>query len=219
MLALVASPVAALDAPRVVVLVTLDTTRADHLGCYGYPRPTTPFIDSLAREGVLFENAYSAISLTAPSHATLFTGLHPDQHLLWRNGDSLPAPDAPEAGRFAMLAERMAACGYATAAFTAVRWLFGITRGFAYVNLGERGPGLAHRPADETILQVIDWLKLGRSGERLFVWVHLFDPRALGLGAAVGRGREVPAAAAGPRRQDRGRAARPGLRELGARPP
>jgi arylsulfatase A-like enzyme len=169
-------PAAGLEAPRVVVLVTLDTTRADHLGCYGYPRPTTPFVDSLAQSGVLFENAFSAISLTGASHATLFTGLQPDQHRHWRNGESFPERGTPDGDRFTTLAERFAAHAYATAAFTAVRWLHGITRGFGYVNLGEVGPGVAQRPADATVLQVIDWLKLRRPGERLFVWIHLFDP-------------------------------------------
>ena len=64
----------AMEAPRAVVLVTLDTTRADHLGCYGYTRPTSPFLDRLARDGILFENALAAMPHTSPSHATLFTG-------------------------------------------------------------------------------------------------------------------------------------------------
>src|SRR3979409_1572477 len=80
--------------PRAVVLVTIDTLRADHLGCYGYPRPTSPFLDRLAGQGALFDNAYSSISHTTPAHATLFTGLYPAQHRVLRNGEGFARRDA-----------------------------------------------------------------------------------------------------------------------------
>lgn len=68
------------DAPN-VLLITFDTTRADHLSCYGYVRRTSPTIDSLAKHGVLFENAYTAIPLTGPSHISMMTSLYPrDNH-------------------------------------------------------------------------------------------------------------------------------------------
>lgn len=66
--------------PPNIILIVLDSVRQDHLSCYGYPRKTTPNIDSLAVEGTLFENAYSASCWTIPSHASLFTGLYPSQH-------------------------------------------------------------------------------------------------------------------------------------------
>src|SRR5579859_215722 len=73
------------DAPN-VLLVTFDTTRADHLSCYGYVRRTSPTIDSLAEHGALFENAYTAIPLTGPSHVTMMTALYPQQHGATING-------------------------------------------------------------------------------------------------------------------------------------
>ncbi len=170
LLAALAASAAGQPAPRVVVLVTLDTTRADHLGAYGYPRPTTPFIDALARRGVVFENAFSPISHTAPSHATIFTGLYPAQHGVRSNGEGFP--DGDDTG-FSTLAERFEAAGYRSAAFTSVRFLAPITRGFGYVNVGNGRP---HRPAGATIEQVVDWLKLRRRDERIFAWIHLFDP-------------------------------------------
>ena len=63
-----------------VVLITVDTTRADHLGCYGNPLPITPEIDALAERGTVFENAYAPMPQTLPAHATLFTGLSPRLH-------------------------------------------------------------------------------------------------------------------------------------------
>ena len=74
------------DPPDLVVLVTIDTLRADHLEIYGYPRPTAPFLSTLADDGVVFENLIAACSHTAPSHASLFTGLYPFQHGVLRNG-------------------------------------------------------------------------------------------------------------------------------------
>src|SRR5580692_529772 len=73
-------------APMNVILVTLDTTRADHLGCYGYPRARTPAIDALADRGVLFERAYAPVPVTLPSHASMLTGLYPPEHGLHSNG-------------------------------------------------------------------------------------------------------------------------------------
>ena len=63
-----------------IILITVDTLRADHVGVYGYPRATTPFIDALAESGYLFERAYSQSSTTSPAHASIFTGLYPRQH-------------------------------------------------------------------------------------------------------------------------------------------
>lgn len=158
----------ALEAPRTVVLVTLDTTRADHLGCYGYQRPTTPFLDTLARQGLVFENALAAISHTAPSHATLFTGLYPSQHGVRVNGQDM----VPE-GAYVTLAELFQRGGYATAAFTGVEFVFGVARGFRYIDVGgHRG---VYRQADETVSRVLDWLRRQRPDERIFLWVHLFD--------------------------------------------
>lgn len=105
-------PAAPPNAPN-VLLIVLDTLRADRLSAYGYGRPTTPFLDEYARRGVLFERAFANSSWTMPSHTSLFTGRFPFQHGvdLW-NYD----------GRFATLAQVMAARGYATVGFSANEW-------------------------------------------------------------------------------------------------
>jgi arylsulfatase A-like enzyme len=111
-----------------VLLLVIDTQRADHLSSYAYGRPTTPRLDSLAKEGVLFERAHSPASWTLPSHASLFTGRWPHEH---HAGDPLrPFLD----GRYPTLAEALRDSGYATGAFVAnTFWVgrqVGLQRGF-----------------------------------------------------------------------------------------
>src|SRR5438045_2203229 len=82
--------------PRLnLLLVTLDTTRADHIGCYGHSQALTPTLDALAKEGVLFEKAYAAVTMTLPSHATILTGLYPPEHGLHTNGKGRLGADIP----------------------------------------------------------------------------------------------------------------------------
>ncbi len=168
-----AAPVRPLDTPRAVVFVTLDTTRADHLGCYGYARPTSAFVDRLAREGVLFERAYAPASHTAPSHASMFTGLYPAQHGVLVNGQGFPATGSA-GGRpsYTTLAELFGAAGYRTAAFTSVAFLEGLTRGFSHVDLGG---GRRYRQADATVQAAVQWMRGLASSDRFFAWIHLFD--------------------------------------------
>ena len=113
------------DAPLIVV--SIDTLRSDHLPVYGYGAVATPAIDALAREAVLFERAYTPYPLTLPAHASLLTGLDPQQHGIQDNGSvSLDA-------EFLTLAEVLSERGYATAAFVASRVLdrrFGLNQGF-----------------------------------------------------------------------------------------
>ena len=112
-------------APPSVVVISVDTLRADALGAYGGLVPT-PTFDRFAAEGVLFEQAFAPAPATAPSHATLFTGQAPQRHGVLRNGDVLPAG--------ATLAEAFRARGYATAAFVSSFVLdprFGWNHGFA----------------------------------------------------------------------------------------
>ena len=97
-----------------ILLIVVDTLRADHLSCYGYPRGTSPNIDGLARQGALFENAVSTSSWTISSHASLFTGLYPHQHgVEWNNPRALMKASYPT------LAEALQTVGYRTAAFSA----------------------------------------------------------------------------------------------------
>lgn len=124
-----------LPAPAVnasnVLLIVLDTVRADHLSCYGYPRPTTPSLDRLASEGVLFERAYATSSWTLPSHASMMTGLLPFEHKATVRRDR-----APLAPRLPVLAEAFNRHGYISGGFVAntvflTPWM-GLDRGFLH---------------------------------------------------------------------------------------
>src|SRR5687768_9002240 len=94
-----------------LLLISLDTTRADRLGCYGHREAQTPNLDRLAREGVLFEHCITPTAYTLPSHSSIMTGLYPPQHGVRLNGDAALA----EANH--TLAELLSARGYRTAAF------------------------------------------------------------------------------------------------------
>ncbi len=155
------------DPGRSIVLVTLDTVRADHLASYGYPTQTSPFIDSLAAQGVRFANAYTSCSHTAPAHASMFTGLHPVQHLLRANGQPMnPA--------FRTLAEVFRDLGFQTGAFTSVRFLSSVNEGFEVTR--HESCNALYCPGDHTINLALDWLKTVDASRRFFLWVHLYDP-------------------------------------------
>src|SRR5438552_2419100 len=112
--------------PTNLVVITIDTLRADHLSGYGYPRQTTPSIDRLMRQGVGLLAASTPMPTTAPSHASLFTGTYPRTHGVMKNGLTL-APGRPT------LAEVLRARGYCTAAVVSAFPLtrrFGLARGF-----------------------------------------------------------------------------------------
>lgn len=148
------------------MLVTIDTLRADHVGAYGYPRDTTPFLDQLARRGVLFERAVSASSHTAPSHASLMTALQPFQHGVVKNGQRLGDQNHT-------MAELLGAAGYHSAAFTSVKFLGEICQGFDVVDANWRN-------GERTVDAAIAWLDQRRADPRpFFLWVHLYDPHAL----------------------------------------
>jgi len=152
-----------------IILITIDTLRADHLGCYGYPRETSPFIDYLARNGVLFEHAFSSISHTAPSHASIFTSLFPVQHKLLENGGVL------HASAFTM-AELFKDIGYETAGFCSVGFLKNLRQGFDVFD-NEKYKKLVHyRQAHHTINSVLEWLSSKKHNAKFFLWVHLYDP-------------------------------------------
>lgn len=158
--------------PEKVVLVTLDTFRADHLRSFGYPRDTAPFLESLFARAVLFRRVVSSCSQTAPAHASIFTGLYPFQHGVVLNGDRLPQ----KAWAISSVAGD---AGYTVAGFSAVKFLAGRV-GFVEgddVNLRRRGPrGVRNNlTAEQQVDRVTEWL--GRRGERdrVFVWVHFFD--------------------------------------------
>ena len=165
-----------------VLLVTLDTTRADRLGCYGYRGAKTARLDRLAAEGVRFENAFADAPITLPSHASLLTGLYPFEHGV-RNNGNFYLPD-----RFETLATVLRRRGYRTAAFVSSFILdrrYGLARGFeSYDDRMEEtaalgSSGEAERRGDRTALACTRWLAgyAGRGAAApFFVWLHLYDP-------------------------------------------
>jgi arylsulfatase A-like enzyme/Flp pilus assembly protein TadD len=159
-----------------VLLITLDTTRADHIGCYGYAQARTPRLDGLARDGVRFARAYAPAPLTLPSHTSILSGLYPAAHGVRNNGHELGP-------KIRTLAEILKARGFATAAFVSsfsVDSRFGVGRGFdVYDDTFEAEKPLkganAERRAEETFARFSRWLAGVGSG-RFFAWVHYYDP-------------------------------------------
>jgi arylsulfatase A-like enzyme/tetratricopeptide (TPR) repeat protein len=164
---------------RSVLLITLDTTRADALGAYGARRPT-PALDGLAARGTRYTGALTASPLTLPAHTSLLTGLDPPQHGVLDNGIALLRDDVPT------LASVLAARGYATAAFVASRVLdrrFGLARGFATYDdrmaaeqTGEYG--YPERDAQAVTGAALAWLASMPRAKPFFLWVHYYDPHA-----------------------------------------
>ena len=149
--------------PKNIVLVTIDTLRADHLGIYGYPRSVSPFLDDLAADSVVFDAAFSSSSHTAPSHASLFTSLQPAQHRLLVNGERLD-------DQLLTLAELLARQGYRTAAFTPVRFLGGLSAGFEVFSSSK-----SYQHADKVLSRASAWIDTLGEEERSFLWIHLYD--------------------------------------------
>ena len=168
------------ERPARVLLVTIDTLRADHVGAYGARGAHTPTLDALAQGGVRFDAAISPVPLTLPSHATLMTGLDPDRHGVRHNAVFTLAPEIPT------LAERMREAGFGTAAFVGAFVLdhrFGLARGFDRYDdrIGDRRSGaavvgFAERNAGEVVDAFLGWL--ADAPDPFFAWVHLYDPHA-----------------------------------------
>src|SRR5437867_1078941 len=162
-----------------LVVVTLDTTRADRLGCYGFRGIETPNIDGLARDGVLFEHATATVPLTFPSHSSIFTGLIPPHHGVRDNGGYF-LDDAK-----VTLAERLHDAGYATGAFIGA-WVleskWGLAQGFdEYSDRFDLSKykvvslGTVQKPGDEVMDSALAWLEKTKA-KKFFAWVHLYDP-------------------------------------------
>lgn len=161
-----------------IVLVTIDTLRADHVGSYGAQQARTRTLDDLARRGTRFATAISPTPQTLPSHTSILTGRDPVQHGVHANGVFELSEEV------ATLAEQLRGQGFATAAFVASAVLdrrYGLARGFDHYDdemsfrrtAAVRG-GVAERRADEVLDRAIAWL--GNAPERFFLWVHLYDP-------------------------------------------
>lgn len=162
-----------------VLLVTLDTTRADRLGCYGYSKAETPHLDAIASEGVLFEQAITPSAFTLPSHASIMTGFYPPYHGIRLNGH------AALADAHITLAERMTQAGYRCGAFVGAfvldgRW--GLEQGFEHFDDEFKlKPGQkldlagVQRTADQVVDAAVGWLE--QPDERpFFAWLHFYDP-------------------------------------------
>jgi choline-sulfatase len=170
-------------APENVLLVTIDTIRADHVGAYGSRAGATPGIDVFAREGILFENAITPAPLTLPAHTSILSGYFPFRTGVRVNGTDRVPETIP------LLAPQLADRGFATAAFVSslvLRKESGINRGFSRfddefaANVG-RTPRdfLPERKAEETVALALQWIGQRRAeGKKFFAWVHLYDPHA-----------------------------------------
>jgi arylsulfatase A-like enzyme len=171
---------AALQPPN-VVLITVDTLRADHLSCYGYAWATSPNIDQLAREGTRFERAYTMIPLTGPAHLALFTSLYPQELGVRRNGVAIPGDR-----HLKSLPQILRGKGYRAAAFVSGwpltdrlthlgRWFDhfdeDLNRSYQLFN--------SSRWAEDVTPRAIQWLQqhMGK-GKPVFLWVHYFDPHS-----------------------------------------
>jgi len=174
------TPAVARNLPN-VVMVTMDTTRADYLGAWGREDARTETLDALAASGRRYARAYSPMPLTIPAHSTLFTGLEVYKHGVRNNGDNILSED------FVTLAEHLKAEGYDTAASVAAfvtqrQW--GFDQGFdAYYDdisppegkPKSRNEWREERPGDEVVADAIKWLDNRTGDAPYFLWVHLYD--------------------------------------------
>ncbi len=162
------------------LLITLDTTRADHLQPYGSQNVETPALAKLATDGVVFDQAVATTPVTAPSHASLLTGLYPPRHGV-RNNSTHYLPD-----QVTTLAELLSDAGYRTAAFVSTAILerrFGLAQGFELYDDEIRGSAsrrdsrmTVERPAAATADRALAWLDTLDGSYPYFLWVHFYDP-------------------------------------------
>ena len=184
LLIILASTIVRAEAPN-IIFITVDTTRADRMGFLGCKKGLTPNLDAVARQGVVFEKAYSQAPLTPVSHATIFTGTYPQFHTVTDFGHPLP-PLLP------FLPEILQKSGYHTAAFIGSLILDpkanmapGFDRGFDFFDAGfhiKRGPNESRydsveRRAGDVIGHALAWLNKNRQSP-FFIWIHLYDPHA-----------------------------------------
>lgn len=161
-----------------VLLITVDTLRADHLAAYGYHLRTSPVIDRLAEDGVRFDQAYAAIPMTGPSHFSMFTGRYPQEHGARINGVALPGDS-----KFLTVPQVLRRFGYTSAAFVSAWPLIGrltqLDRDFdVYDEDLKRSYQVFHsmRWAEDVTRPAIRWLDEHKDEKNLFLWVHYFDP-------------------------------------------
>ena len=166
------------DQPN-ILLVTIDTLRAQNLSCYGYHQKTSPNIDALATEGVRFEHAYCTIPLTGPSHVSMFSSRYPQEHGVRINGVPIPKDS-----KWLYLPQILQRFGYFNAAFVSAWPLTSHLTGFSQwfdlydEDMKRRYQFLSSsRFAEDVTPRAISWLEEQRV-EPFFLWVHYFDPHA-----------------------------------------
>ena len=163
------------DPPTNLLLVSIDTLRADRIGSYGYPGAQTPVIDELATRGLRFDDVSSVAPITAPAHASLFTGLYPPRHGVRSNGLA-PLPSEVET-----LAERLQGAAWSTGAIIGgfpLKERFGFSQGFDTYDddLGQDSD--AERTADRVSDLALRWLGERKGDQPFFLFLHYFDPHA-----------------------------------------
>src|SRR5712692_1456499 len=164
-----------------ILIITVDTLRADRVGCYGYPGGLTPSVDALAKDAIVFERGVAQVPLTWPSHAAIFTGTYP-----FHNGVQ-DFTGQPLSGRFRTLAESLKDHGYATGAVVSSFVLdrsWGLARGFESYDDAFAGQeflvknlGLVERRAEESVNHAVGWLE-AHPNQPFFLWLHLYDPHS-----------------------------------------
>ncbi|MFB0564690.1 MAG: sulfatase-like hydrolase/transferase [Candidatus Aminicenantaceae bacterium] len=164
-----------------IVLITLDTTRADHLPCYGYSGVKTPHLDSLARQGIVFEQCTASSPLTLPSHVSMMTGMYATYHSVRINGNTALSDEQTT------IAEVLSGQGYQCGAFIAAfvldgRW--GLKQGFQHYDdkfdlrkYKHIDLGAIQRPGNQVMDAALAWLE-EQKGKPFFAWIHLYDPHS-----------------------------------------
>jgi arylsulfatase A-like enzyme/Tfp pilus assembly protein PilF len=163
--------------PRHVVLITLDTTRADHLGSYGAADAQTRHLDALAASGARFTNAVTTAPVTGPAHAAILTGMYPARFGV-RDNVTTPLPDEATT-----LAEQLSTAGFETAGFVGafvVDRPYGFAQGFAtfggFDRVDSGTEANAERPGGEVVDDAVRWLEAAPTDQPLFLWAHFYDP-------------------------------------------
>ena len=162
-----------------VILITVDTLRADHVGCYGYAKIKTPNMDALAADGIRFDRAYATVPTTLPSHSSILTGTYPMKHGMHDFSGNRLNPAQPT------LATILKADGFATGAVVGAAVLdsrFGLNHGFDFYydhfdfsRLLETNLDSMERPGHVVMDESLKWLEAHRQ-QRFLLWVHLYDP-------------------------------------------
>lgn len=155
-----------------VILISIDTLRSDHLGCYGYKKDTSPNIDVLASESALFRNVYSASPWTLPSHVSMLTGLYGAHHQVYHDSDRMDP-------REITLAEKMRENSYKTTAFTGggfVSAVYGFSKGFDSYYEGEGG--VFHQDSAAKVFSVVSqWIDRSLDQD-FFLFIHTYQPHS-----------------------------------------